>query len=171
MHAWVYSFNTAGAFFGALAGAFLLIPWLGLDGVVRVMGLLNLLAGATFLVLGRRPQPALPTLPADEAERPPERFAGYALVVLLAGFAMMCLQTILNRIGALSLGASHFTFAMVVAVFVLCIALGSFAVSALRSIPPVLIVGSSGCWWPCSRCSTSSWRTRPTTPTSCGASS
>ena len=55
---------------------------------------------------------------------------------------MMCIQTTLNRIGALSLGASHFTFAMVVAVFVLCIALGSFAVSALRSIPPLLIVGS-----------------------------
>ena len=32
-------------------------------------------------------------------------------------------------------GASHFTFAMVVAVFVLCIALGSFAVSALPRIP------------------------------------
>ena len=55
---------------------------------------------------------------------------------------MMCIQTTLNRIGALSLGASHFTFAMVVAVFVLCIALGSFAVSTLRSIPPALIVGS-----------------------------
>src|SRR5262245_23885530 len=35
VHAWVYSFNTAGAFVGALAGAFVLIPWLGLDGVVR----------------------------------------------------------------------------------------------------------------------------------------
>ena len=33
VHAQVYSFNTAGAFCGALAGAFLLIPQLGLDGV------------------------------------------------------------------------------------------------------------------------------------------
>jgi len=142
VHAWVYAFNTAGAFCGALAGAFLLIPWLGLDGVVRVMGLVNLVAGATFLVLGRRSQPALPDPAAAAVAGAPVRFAGYAVVVLLAGFAMMCLQTTLNRIGALSLGASHFTFAMVVAVFVLCIALGSFAVSALRSIPAVLIVGS-----------------------------
>jgi spermidine synthase len=142
VHAWVYSFNTAGAFFGALAGAFLLIPWLGLDGVLRAMGLVNLLAGGTFLVLQRRAWPApLPGQP-DLPVRGPERFAGYALVVLLAGFAMMCIQTILNRVGALSLGASHFTFAMVVAVFVLCIALGSLAVSALPRIPGALIVGS-----------------------------
>ena len=78
---------------------------------------------------------------APEAAEP-KRFTGYAAVVLLSGFAMMCIQTTLNRIGALALGASHFTFAMVVAVFVLCIALGSFAVSALRRIPPALIAGS-----------------------------
>jgi len=142
VHAWVYSFNTAGAFCGALAGAFVLIPWLGLDGVVRAMGLVNLVAGATFLALGRRSQPTLPYPEAAAIGGAPHRFAGYASVVLLSGFAMMCIQTTLNRIGSLSLGASHFTFAMVVAVFVLCIALGSFAVSALRSIPPVVIVGS-----------------------------
>ena len=142
VHAWVYAFNTAGAFFGALLGAFVLIPRLGLDGVVRVMGGVNLVAGATFVALQRRSQPTLPDSGAAAISAAPAGFAGYAVVVLLSGFAMMCLQTTLNRIGALSLGASHFTFAMVVAVFVLCIALGSFAVSALRRIPPVLIVGS-----------------------------
>ena len=52
---------------------------------------------------------------------------------------MMTIQTILNRVGALALGASQFTFSMIVACFVLCIALGSFAVSALRRIPPALL--------------------------------
>jgi spermidine synthase/MFS family permease len=142
VHAWVYAFNTAGAFFGALLGAFVLIPWLGLDGVVRCMGLVNLAAGLTFIALERSAQPASGPLPPLEPDAKPKRFAGYASVVLLSGFAMMCIQTALNRIGAISLGASHFTFAMVVAVFVLCIALGSFAVSALRTIPPLLIAGS-----------------------------
>jgi predicted membrane-bound spermidine synthase len=142
VHARIYSFNTAGAFFGALAGAFLLIPLLGLDGVVRAMGLVNLAAGGVFLILQRRLAPALAEPETAAASRAPDRFAGYAAIVLLAGFAMMCIQTTLNRIGGLSLGASHFTFAMVVAVFVLCIALGSLAVSALRNIPPILIVGS-----------------------------
>ncbi len=142
VHAWVYAFNTAGAFLGALVGAFVLIPTLGLDGVLRVMGLVNLAAGATFLALERRSPPMRADAETDAAGGAPERFAGYASVVLLSGFAMMCIQTTLNRVGALSFGASHFTFAMVVAVFVLCIALGSFAVSALRRIPPVVIVGS-----------------------------
>ena len=48
---------------------------------------------------------------------------------------MMTLQTVLIRLGGLSFGSSQFTFSMVVAVFVLCIALGSFAVSALPRIP------------------------------------
>jgi spermidine synthase len=54
----------------------------------------------------------------------------------------MALQTTFNRLGALTLGSSQFTFAMVVAVFVLCIALGSLFVSALPRIPRGLVVGS-----------------------------
>ena len=34
-HAFVYAFNTAGAFLGALAAGFWLVPWLGLEGVMR----------------------------------------------------------------------------------------------------------------------------------------
>ncbi|MCP5060012.1 MAG: hypothetical protein GY937_25195 [bacterium] len=138
IHAWIYAFNTAGAFVGALAGGFILVPLLGLDGVVRAMALLNLGAGAIFFALGGGEG-----LQADEAASPgsaPAAFSGYAAVVMLAGFAMMTIQTVLNRIGALSFGASHFTFSMVVAVFVLCIALGSFGVSALGRIPRGFIV-------------------------------
>ena len=53
------------------------------------------------------------------------------LAAVLLGFSMMAIQTVLTRLGGLALGASHFTFSMVVAVFVLCIALGSLAVAAL----------------------------------------
>ena len=45
----------------------------------------------------------------------------------------------LIRLGGLAFGSSQFTFSMVVAVFVLCIALGSFAVSALPRIPAILL--------------------------------
>jgi len=53
IHSLVYGFNTAGAFVGALAGGFLLIPWLGLDWVVYAMGCVNLVAAAIFALLGR----------------------------------------------------------------------------------------------------------------------
>jgi spermidine synthase len=142
VHAWIYGLNTAGAFAGALAGGFFLIPWLGLDGVVRAMGCVNLLAGAVFVRLERRAGAVAPDLAAPPAAEPVARFWAWAGVALLAGFAAMALQTTLNRVGALALGASQFTFAMVAAVFVLCIALGSLCVSALPRIPRVLIVGS-----------------------------
>jgi spermidine synthase len=143
IHAFVYAFNTAGAFAGSLAAGFVLIHWLGLDGVLWAMGAVNLFAGALFVVLGFRRAPAAAPVAATAATAvAPRSFAALALVALLAGFAMMVLQTTLNRVAGLALGSSHFTFAMVVAVFVLCIALGSFAVSALTRIPPWLVASS-----------------------------
>jgi len=147
-HAWVYGFNTFGAFAGALAGGFFLIPMLGLDGVSYAMGGLNLLAAAIFVVLARVTAPsASGEGPLDPAIAPASHvapriagFSGLIAVAALSGFAMMTVQTILNRIGALAFGASTFTFAMVVAVFVLSIALGSLAVSLLKRISLPLIV-------------------------------
>ncbi len=141
-HALVYAFNTIGAFAGALAAGFVLVPLLGLDGVMFAMGAINLLAGGAFLVLGRRTQ-TVPVASAPSAAppaRPVPGFTWLAAAALLAGFAMMAIQTILIRLGVLSFGASQFTFSMVVAVFVLCIALGSFAVSALPRIPTGTVV-------------------------------
>jgi spermidine synthase len=143
VHAWVYGFNTVGAFAGALAGGFYLVPLLGLDGVLYAMGGINLFAGAVFIGLDRLGARVAPDLVGGTGSaRAVRGFAGYAAIALLGGFAMMAVQTTLNRIGGLAFGASHFTFAMVVAVFVLCIALGSLAVSMLRRISPLLIVGS-----------------------------
>lgn len=142
-HAFVYASNTVGAFAGALAAAFVLVPSLGLEATARAMGALNLAAGAVFVVLGLRGGIAgdvardRPAAAPDAAGRSTLPFVG---VALLAGFSMMALQAALNRIGALGFGASQFTFAMVVAVFVLCIALGSFTVSLLPRIPSALVV-------------------------------
>jgi predicted membrane-bound spermidine synthase len=142
VHAWVYGFNTLGAFAGALAGGFWLVPQLGLDGVVWTMGGINLAAAAVFALLERRASTVAPDLAEPCADEPVAHFATWAGIALLAGFAMMAFQTTLNRIGALAMGSSQFTFAMVVAVFVLCLALGSLAVSALPRIPRTLVVGS-----------------------------
>ena len=49
------------------------------------------------------------------------------------------------RVGGLAFGSSEYTFTMVVAVFVLCIARGSFAVSARADIGRYALPGRSGC--------------------------
>lgn len=141
IHAWVYAFNTVGAFLGALAGGLLLIPALGLQWVVWAMGAVNLLAGSVLGLLGVRRR-AVFTGAGEGAPGPPLPVGPFAASALLIGFSAMAFQTVLIRLGGLSLGASHFTFAMVVAVFVLCIAIGSFMVSALPAIGPRVLVGA-----------------------------
>jgi len=143
-HALIYASNTAGAFVGALAAGFILIPSLGLSGCVIAMGLVNVAVGGVFIALSRvdrrsasrPPEAADPprAAPAPNSILTPRTRIALAGTALLAGFAMMALQTTLNRIGALSLGASHFTFSIIVATFVFGISIGSFAVSAFSRI-------------------------------------
>jgi len=142
LHANVYAFNTAGAFLGALASAFALIPWLGLERTVLAMGVVNLVAGLTFIAFGLRARDARAAASPDDAAPASSGIGAFAIIALLVGFAAMVFQTVLIRLGGLALGSSNFTFSMIVAVFVLCIALGSFVVSALTRIPSALIVGA-----------------------------
>jgi spermidine synthase len=137
-HAFVYGFNTVGAFFGALAAGFYLIPALGLIRVMFAMGVVNLVVGGVFLWIGRGKRTQI-LRATGEAVLPPTVFATYAAVALLTGFAMMAVQTTVIRVGALAFGSSEHTFAMVVAAFVLCIAAGSFAVSIIGRIPHVVL--------------------------------
>ena len=139
LHALVYGLNTAGAFAGALSSGYFMVPWLGIPGTLRAMGVVNLLVGAAFVAsAGRGAEPA-PAVAAVETT-PVTGFRLYAAAALLLGFAMMAIQTVLIRVGGLALGASHFTFATVVAAYVLCIALGSLAVSLATRIPRALVV-------------------------------
>jgi hypothetical protein len=176
VHAWIYGANTLGAFAGALAGGFFLVALLGLDGVVLTMGCVNLLAAAGFFGLERRAARIAPDLTQPVQAEPVPRFVAWAAVALLAGF-MMALQTTLNRLGALAFGSSQFTFAMVVAVFVLCIApwwwpssccasrSGVWRSRRCRGSRPDSPSAARGCWSRCSFRSTSRCRTSPTGPT------
>ena len=143
VHAWIYAVNTAGAFAGALAAGFWLVPALGLSATLLAMSGVNLVAAALFAGLDR--YAAAPLVRVGRATAPAPvapGAAGYAIVAALTGFAMMILQTVIIRIGGLAFGSSPFTFSMVVAVFVLCIALGSLAVSLLPAVRPALLIGN-----------------------------
>jgi predicted membrane-bound spermidine synthase len=141
IHARIYAINTLGAFAGALAAGFWLVDALGLAGVLRAMALVNGFAGTTFVLIGRVVEvEAAPPSEAPEPSRPAAAgFDAFSAIALLAGFAMMTLQTVLIRLGALALGASHLTFSLVVATFIACLAAGSFGVSALRRVPVSLL--------------------------------
>jgi spermidine synthase len=141
LHALVYASNTIGAFVGALATGFYLIHALGLVGILHALGIVNIAVGGVFALLGTRRR-ELVSLSSEASPSRSPAFTVYGAAALLLGFAMMVLQTIAIRIGGLSFGSSEYTFSMVVAVFVLCIALGSFAVSALPRIGRFVLVAA-----------------------------
>ncbi len=144
-HALVYGSNTAGAFFGALAAAFFLIPRLGLTGAMLAMGAVNLAAGVAFVRLQPAGSGAGWATVESDPRAPVRGVRTFAVAVLLIGFAMMALQTTINRVVALAVGASPFTFATVVATFVLSIAVGSLVVSALDRIHPAVLPATQWC--------------------------
>ena len=150
VHAKVYGINTAGAFIGTLAAGFFLIPSLGLPLTVMDTAVLNLSAALFFfftpvrLTSAQAEQPA-PLLPADEAALhgapPASRYSPLVLytVAFLSGFYVMTLENVLIRFTNLSLGSSSYSFTMIVSVFVLAIAIGSYVVGRLRQLPHSLL--------------------------------
>lgn len=150
IHAHVYAVNTGGAFVGALLAGFWLIPAFGLPTTMRATALINCLAGLFFLLVATRPGKRAESLPeAEPAPLPgdgcgpgkPHAPAALYLIAFLSGFYVMTLENVLIRVTNLSLGSSSYSFSLIVAAFILSIAIGSSLVGRLRRLwPPQLFV-------------------------------
>ena len=149
VHALVYAVNTAGAFVGALLAGFYLIPTHGLPATMVKTSYLNLGAFFFFLILakfltrGEHPEESkeiieemMPEGSSDVGRFPPVFLYSIAF---LSGFYVMSLENVLIRITNLSLGSSSYSFSIIVSVFILSIAAGSFVVVGLKQIPRWLL--------------------------------
>jgi spermidine synthase len=142
--AMVYAINTAGAFLGTLLAGFYLIPNLGLPTTMVKTSFLNLGAFLFFLILPKiLEQVEIPQESKEYIEKiMPEtsseirRFPPLLLysIALLSGFYAMSLENSLIRITNLSLGSSSYSFTIIVSVFILSIAVGSFVIGQLKQI-------------------------------------
>jgi spermidine synthase len=150
VHATVYGINTAGAFIGTLAAGFFLIPSLGLPLTIMQTALLNLSAALFFFFASQRfesPQTNLftPQMSGEETASHGEilifRYSPVVLytVAFLSGFYVMTLENVLIRLINLSLGSSSYSFTMIISVFVLAIAIGSYIVGRLKRITHSLL--------------------------------
>ncbi len=135
-HAKIYVLNTLGAFVGAISAGFYFLPTFGLSGTMWLMGWVNVLAGFFFLVMARiKPEKEMPRQISSEIEseqiRVPKLNA-YVTLAAAGGFVSITLQTALIRIVALSLGASVYSFSIVVSAFILVLALGAWGIADRR---------------------------------------
>ncbi len=144
VHASVYAANTFGAFAGVLLAGFYLIPRFGLPETIRIASFLNIFAALFFYALAyiRRPSPVDPDATAEKAEvaaptaASPAPFKTHYLyfIAFLSGFYVMTLENALIRIVNLSLGSSSYSFCLIVSVFIVSIAAGSFIIARKKTI-------------------------------------
>lgn len=144
----LYAVNTAGAVAGSLLGGFWLVPGVGLTATTWVAALLN--AGAGLLAMAAaggslRPEDAaLPAAPAGGSALLPAPWrATVGALFALSGFAALALQIAWVRLFGLLFGSSVYSFAAVLAVYLLGLAAGSALVAARTRRPGLVGVFAS----------------------------
>ncbi|MHC4459000.1 MAG: spermine/spermidine synthase domain-containing protein, partial [Planctomycetota bacterium] len=143
-HARVYAINTAGAFLGTLLAGFYLIPAFGLPLTMMGTAFLNLVAFLAIYVLQKWIEPSSKDKPVPSYSRQPEVESSQQLapispwhlcsIAFLSGFYVMTLENALIRITNLSLGSSSYSFTLIISVFILSIAVGSYVVGRIKNL-------------------------------------
>src|SRR5262245_35061372 len=122
--AMLYFTNSLGAALGVLASGFLLIAWAGLPGTLATAGVLNLAIAAVVWMLAR------PARHAPVSASPGAAADGIGLLLAIAfftGLASFIYEISWIRMLSLVLGASSHSFELMLAAFILGLALGGLA--------------------------------------------
>jgi predicted membrane-bound spermidine synthase len=130
--AMLYFTNSLGAAAGVLTSGFLLISWMGLPGTLHTAGVLNLLIAAVVWLLAR------PARHASVARTLESRTDLQLLlaVAFFTGLASFVYEISWIRMLSLVLGASTHSFELMLATFILGLALGGLAVRRRADASP-----------------------------------
>jgi spermidine synthase len=128
-----YGLNTLGAVAGSAVAGFVVIPDLGLLGTTRLAGGVALLLGATMAALGvleprteiASEAPGPPPAGAARIARPRGRRGLAAALFGLSGAVALALEITWTRVFSLIFGSSVYSFALVLASYLLALAIGS----------------------------------------------
>jgi spermidine synthase len=132
----LYATNTAGAIVGTLAAGLYLIPGVGIQKTFFVAATLNLVVGATAIVLSRLlPAPEIAgDASADAAasiRRAPQRLRIVIAVFALSGFVALALEVVWFRVLTLFLRPTVYGFAMMLATILAGTAAGSYLIAPI----------------------------------------
>ncbi|WP_437721421.1 fused MFS/spermidine synthase [Sorangium sp. So ce861] len=152
----LYAINTAGGAAGALSGAYVVLPLLGIRGALWSAAIANLTLGAIAIAAGLRgpalaPSAAGPDAGSSSAARSPEApspaarssraplppaggraEASFLLPLAFAsGFLVFAAEVVETHLLALLIGNSAYAFGLMLAVFLVCLAAGAARSPAL----------------------------------------
>lgn len=158
----LYTLNTLGAIAGVFAATFLLLPSLGLGVTNTAAGAIDLGIAACIILFRRRLDPAFPGEPAPAGSAPGEEpgvapdgavpFSSTPLerrvaiaAFFVSGLASMNLQVVWNRVLALVIGSSVYSFAIVLLAFLVGLAGGAAVFSRLskRLANPIAVLAAA----------------------------
>lgn len=132
---YLYGLNTLGATLGCFAAGFLLLPALGITWTVRAAALVNLLAAALALHLGRRspaPSPAAaPVAAADDDGKPAPRMTLLLAAFALSGLFAMGYEVLWTKAMAFFVSNTAYAFSAMLTTFLLGLGTGGVLVGAL----------------------------------------
>lgn len=129
----LYTLNLAGAIVGTVAAGFFLLPTFGVRATIWIAAAGNLLIGLAVLYTGR----SIASSPRRSYESPEEplRSSGAAfwfLCAFVSGLVTISMQVVWSRLLSMIIGSSTYAFTIVLALFLIGLALGAWLVS-LRS--------------------------------------
>ena len=124
----LYACNLVGAILGTLVAGFVLLPWVGIRTTIAVAAMLNVFVGVVAITLQRKTQIAVVT----EKEFEPSTSTGsrfWLFAALASGFVTISTQVSWTRILTMIIGSSTYAFSIVVALFLIGLALGAWLVA------------------------------------------
>jgi spermidine synthase len=137
-----YGSNIAGAVFGCLLAGFYLLRVHDMETTTYVANAINLtVAGMAFVLMRRAAY--RPTALAEQCELPPrlEGVQAVYVAIALSGLSALGAEVVWTRLLSLMLGASVYTFSIILAVFLIGLGFGSSGGSLLaRTARPRLVL-------------------------------
>jgi spermidine synthase len=134
----LYAVNTFGAVLGTVCTGFLLLEFVGVRASVYLSGSMSLLVGILATLAGRRSSVAReqPPVPGAAPTHAPSPVSPYRTTVVLTCFALsgavaLAYEVLYTRVLVFTLGSSSHAFSVMLATFLVGIAVGSLIVSLL----------------------------------------
>src|SRR5215204_273361 len=125
----LYACNLAGAIFGTIVAGFVLLPALGLRTTISVAAVLNVIVGVIAIVLQRQTKARSDYNPVniENPANPVTNFWHFA--ALASGFVTISAQVAWTRTLTMIIGSSTYAFSIVVALFLIGLAIGAWLVA------------------------------------------
>ncbi|MFO0590005.1 MAG: fused MFS/spermidine synthase [Polyangiaceae bacterium] len=145
----LYALNTAGGAIGSIAGAYFVLPLLGIRGTIFAAALANVVIGSVAVMLGRRAEPVSPThalaevkvaAKAENAANEGESKAAATpvatshpdvdlpetlLLAFASGLLVFAAEVVQTHLLALLIGNSAYAFGIMLFVFLVCLSIGA----------------------------------------------